>query len=532
MITPKRLFAAIASGLGMILISPPISMFWLLWVLWVPLLWAMRDGDRRGNTLLAYLAGYAGVSTVFFWISEAIVVYSNVPGPLCLVAVHLFAMFYAIPYAFVFGRVHDLRRRFGIWWILALPAFQVAMEFLPLALSPLIGIRISLFPYFLGATQYRIPELIQIASITGVVGVTFVAILPNAVIAELVYRRREGRSLDLRPLIATIAMFLGLFAWGSHRISSINQTIEEWPEVRLSQIQQNISMQERMSSSSREVLRDWKALDDTLLDEEMDLIIWPEGSILFDPRRSRRVAQFLGQEVVNHNASLLLGGGYVEDIDDDNYELRNSAYLFTPTISTRRNGTEVPSAEIAQRYDKMVPLPFGEYIPFSETFPILREWLEGPGNFKPGDQATLFEVEAASGPFTLYTSICYEAILPRFMRREMSDSDLIVNITNDGWFGDTPAPHQHAMLTIFRAVELGTPLYRLGYTGVSFTVTPSGVISNETEPFVEGATVVTVNVGEIDTFYKSRGDIFGWLCSVLLFGGMFLTRKRVSHQAQ
>ena len=492
----------------------------------------MREGDKRGNTLLAYLAGYAGVSTVFFWISEAIAIYSNVPGPLCLVAVHLFAMFYAIPYAFVFGRVHDLRRRFGLWWILALPAFQVAMEFLPLALSPLIGIRISLFPYFLGATQYRIPELIQIASVTGVVGVTFVAMLPNAVIAELIYRKREGRPLDWRPLIGTVALFAALFAWGSSRIDNITETMNDWPEVHLSQIQQDVSMQERMASSSRDVLRDWKRLDDTLLDEEMDLIIWPEGAILNDPRRGRRIMQFLGQEVVNHDASLLLGGGYAEPTDDNHYELRNSAYLITPTVATRRNGTQVSSAEISQRYDKMVPLPFGEYIPFSETFPILREWLEGPGNFKPGEQPTMFEVEADSGPFTLYTPICYEAILPRFMRREMSDADLIVNITNDGWFGDTPAPHQHAMLTTFRALELGVPLYRLGYTGVSFTVTPSGEISNETAPFDESATVVTIGVGSIDTFYKRHGDIFGWLCSVLLFGGMLFTRKKVSHQAQ
>ncbi len=492
----------------------------------------MREEDTRGNTLLAYLAGYAGVSTVFFWISEAVVIYSNVPAPLCLLAVHLFAMFYAIPYAFVFGQAHKLRKRFGIWWILALPAFQVAMEFLPLALSPLIGIRISLFPYFLGATQYRIPELVQIASITGVVGLTFVAILPNAVIAELIYRKREGRPIDWRPLIATVALLGVLFAWGSNRINRIASTTESWPEVRLSQIQQDISMQERMASNSREVLRDWKGLNDSLLDEEMDLIIWPEGAILSDPRRSRRVMQFLGQEVVNHNASLLFGGGYAEPTEDNRYELRNSAYLITPTVATRRNGTEVHSAEISQRYDKMVPLPFGEYIPFSETFPFLKEWLEGPGNFKPGESPTLFEVEAESGPFSLYSPICYEAILPRFMRREMSDADLIVNITNDGWFGDTPAPHQHAMLTTFRAVELGTPLYRLGYTGVSFTVTPSGEISNETAPFEDSATVVTVKVGQLDTFYKRHGDIFGWLCSVLLFGGMLFTRKRVSHQAQ
>ena len=100
----------------------------------------------------------------------------------------------------------------------------------------------------------------------------------------------------------------------------------------------------------------------------------------------------------------------------------------------------------------------------------------------------------------------------------MSDADFLINVTNDGWFGDTMAPHQHAMLAVARSVELGTSMYRLGYTGVSMTVDPTGQISNETKAFERVSRIVEVPIGQVSTLYKTIGDVFGWACTLLSLG--------------
>jgi apolipoprotein N-acyltransferase len=158
----------------------------------------------------------------------------------------------------------------------------------------------------------------------------------------------------------------------------------------------------------------------------------------------------------------------------------------------------------------MVPLPFGEYLPFAETFPFLYDLIDGPGNFKAGTNPTLFEAEGT----TFATPICYEAILPRAIRR-LQEADVFVNITNDAWFGDTAAPHQHAMLAVARAVEFGRPMVRVAYTGVNMIVEPHGRVVYETSPFTEAAEVVELRLGKVDTPYRRWGDLFAFACLAL-----------------
>ncbi|MCB9746157.1 MAG: apolipoprotein N-acyltransferase [Alphaproteobacteria bacterium] len=178
------------------------------------------------------------------------------------------------------------------------------------------------------------------------------------------------------------------------------------------------------------------------------------------------------------------------------------------------------------RYDKMVPLPFGEYLPLADTFPILREWIKGPGDFRAGEVPLVFQFTTHGGQEVRFTTpICYEAILSSFVRKQLSDADLFVNVTNDGWFGDTAAPHQHGMLSAVRAVELGVPMVRLAYTGVSFNVSPTGRITNETEPFTEVIRIIESPVGRVDTVYRHIGDVFAWLCT-LAAGGILLSLWR------
>ncbi len=496
MITPGRFAAAILSGLGLAIASPPLNWAHLTWVLYVPLLWSLREDDTPGNTLLAYLTGYAGLCTCFFWLAETLVIYSNVPPVLCIVAVHLYALFFAIPWALAFSWVPQVRRRYGAWWTVLIPCWFVVLEFYVW----------SLFPFFVGSFQYKVLPVIQLASVTGTAGVSWLILFFNCAIAEWIYRAREGSRAPRGLLAGAVGLVLANAAWGAARIERVDAITETWPTARVTQIQHEVTMQVRMAQSAVETLRSWKILSDRLIREEVDLAVWPEGAILHDPRPNSayRIRGFLENVTRNLGAPLLLGAGFSErKVDPDTgrkfREYRNSVYLVNE------------DGELADRYDKMVPLPFGEYIPLADTFPILKEWIQGPGDFEAGDRSVVFETPG----FRFTVAICYEAILGPFIRKNHAGGDLIINVTNDGWFGSMFAPHQHAMLSINRTVELGIPMYRVAYTGVSLNADPVGRITHETAPYEEVARVVEIKPGRIDTFYRKHGDWFPALCLLL-----------------
>ena len=421
----------------------------------------------------------------------------------------------------------------------------VASEFALLAIDQVAGVRLALFPYFQGATQYRVLELVQIASISGIYTLTYLLYLTNCAVAECVFRRLEGRSIPWKIPATAFGIVLLNAGWGALRVAQVNADVEQWPTARITQLQQDLTMEERMQKAAAgaragggglaklnniqdqattnendpllecpDALCTWSHLTGKLRGEQVDLVVYPEGSLLRDPRRGRTERRLMW-ESQQADAPILLGAGYRDRRPDGTHSDHNSVFLF------HEEG-------IKQVYNKMVLLPFGEFIPFSNTFPVLKEWIQGPGDFSPGEEATAFTVEARDErpEFTFYTPVCYEAIIPHFMRRHMSEADLLVNITNDGWFGDTMAPHQHAMLAVARTIELGIPMYRLGFTGVSMTATPTGEIQNETAAFERVARIVEVPVGQIDTLYRKLGDWFGWLCTLLSLAMWVLLRRK------
>ena len=184
-----RIGATLVSAASLLLISPPLNWAWLFWILLVPLLWAMRDGQPIRNALLGYLFGAVGTHTVLFWIKDTVLIFSNVPAPGALVVTQLYATVFPLPIAIVFGMAMPLRKRFGVGWIFMVPALQVAYEYA----WP------QLFAFQLGAVQYRTLPIWQLASVTGVYGLTFLGFMTNCALAECIYRRREGKKLPWKP---------------------------------------------------------------------------------------------------------------------------------------------------------------------------------------------------------------------------------------------------------------------------------------------------------------------------------------------
>jgi apolipoprotein N-acyltransferase len=279
-------------------------------------------------------------------------------------------------------------------------------------------------------------------------GLTYLLFLSNCVLAEGLFRNMEKRPQPWRMyggLLAVVAVVVGFGTW---RHAAVEAELAEARVIRAGIIQQNTTMEQRRLEDVWEELDSWVSRTQTIADQQPDLVVWPEGSMHLTPTLERRFQQLGGHSPKSYlehmtssgNFHLLVGGGTVErgrDVDGKRWRKAfNSAYSVT------RDG------RVDKRYDKMVPLPFGEYIPLAETFPWLRDLVKGPGDFRKGKEPTIFEASDADGePYTYSAPICYEGILSWAMK-PLSNVDLLVNITNDAWFGDTGCPHQHVMLIV------------------------------------------------------------------------------------
>jgi len=487
------------------LLSAPANLYWLHWIAYLPMFWVLREETPRANRWFAFLYGTVAVAVIFRWIVATITLFSNIPAPLAWGILVLFSMAFGLPYFFLWAAVHPLRKRLGDAWIVVLPAWLVVVEW--------IGMHVILFPYNQGITQFGFLPLWQVASVTGVWGLSYLVLFFNAAVAETIYRDREGRPPPLRWVAAAVATVSILTIWGVVRHDRIERKLAAAPVMRVGMIQTSKTMTHRFSESRKRALYDWvdetKALIAVTEPGDVDLVVWSEGSSPYNVHEGK-VLEIIGDLAKAGGFEMFVGGGTVNRLAVDGkeeVEAYNSVYLF---------GAD---GAILGRYDKVVPLPFGEYLPLAHVFPWLADLIQGPGDFRAGQFPNVLV-----GKHRLATPICYEAILPGLCRR-YEHPELFLNPTNDAWFGDTSAPWQHGMLAASRSVELGLPLVRSGYTGASFVVEPHGRIHSVMPPFVRGNQVVRVRMLDVPTVYRRFGDWFVGVCALGLLAAWAVTRK-------
>jgi apolipoprotein N-acyltransferase len=190
---------------------------------------------------------------------------------------------------------------------------------------------------------------------------------------------------------------------------------------------------------------------------------------------------------------------------------------YNAALSTRKNGT------VASRYDKHFLVTFSEYIPWGDTFPFLYDWSPNSGRFSPGEGLEPLRV----ADHDVMTVICYEDLSPSFVNRMFrhKNAQLLVNMTNDAWFGDTTEPYQHLALAQLRAVEQRRFFVRSTNSGVSAFVDPVGRTLSQTRTFTEATLTERVAWLTGSTVYRQIGDVPYWVMTAVSLSMAFFRRR-------
>lgn len=489
---------ALASGVLIALSFPTAGLSFLAWVALIPLLIALEDATPRTAFRVGFSCGFGACIVLLYWINIVITQYGHLPWalsiPLFLVLVAWLSLFYGLS-----TLLACIGEQCGIKTAFTLPVVWVAADFFRSFL--LTG-----FPWaMLGHSQYRTLPLIQIADITGVYGITFLIVLANAVFHR-VLRAQSSTSVPY-PAKSALVLFIALIGTLYYGFSRLNAAgAEQTTPLRVALIQGNIPQDVKWSPAFRDqTVSIYERLTREAGSAGVDLVVWPESAVPFffqdqggESERIRRLARELG--------TCLLFGSPAYELRNGTTTFLNSAFVIAPSGETRARG------------DKIHLVPFGEYVPLGRFFPFISKLVVGIGDFSPGERAMPLNV----GKTQAGLLVCYECIFPELAREYVRNgARILVNITNDAWFGKSSAPYQHLSIATFRAVETRTPLVRAANTGVTAIIDQNGHIRSMTALFEEGFRTGEVIPGSGDTIYLRIGDVPAWLC-VALMGGIVL----------
>lgn len=505
----QRLALIAAGGCAVFLATATFDIWPLAWIAFVPIFIAVRDRTPKHAFLWAWLAGTITNVGGFYWIPGLLLRFGHLNLALGWGLFILLAAYQGLHFGLLAWAMQRTRGRYVLPMTLLAPVFMVAGELL----MPFV------FKWYLAITQAWIVPVIQVADLTGPLGVTALIMLANGAIYDALEPRLDGHPFALgtlrwRPLAIAAGIILAALIYGQVRISQVEAARAAAEKIKIGVVQANIGIVQkgraRLAMKHHLIhLRESKKLQEA----GADLLVWSESSYPwaiarertrdFDDRDRRKVMRGL-------KVPLIFGAITYAKNERAPY---NTAFMMDP------------SGEIKGHFDKNKLLIFGEYIPFYETFPKFRKWFPAASHFTAGTTVTTFPFRGKR----IAPLICYEDLMPHFTRRLAKlRPNLLVNITNDAWFGATSEPYEHMALAVFRAVELRLDLVRAVNTGVTSVIDATGRVLSQTgahDPVVEPGVAperlleTAALLPGAKTVYTEIGDVFGYL---MLAGSVFL----------
>jgi apolipoprotein N-acyltransferase len=489
-VAENEIILAVISGLFLFLSFPKYGFGAMAWLALIPLFFAVQKSSSARRALaLGFISGIVGYVGILYWITYVVVNYGYLPLYLGVIIMLLLVCYISVYIALFAAGVYFMRGK--NYFSLAVPALWVCLEYFKSYLF-------TGFPWEnLGYSQYLNAYFIQFTDVFGVFGLSFIIVSVNAVIFTLLVKRTKS------AFVSALALFLilsSVYIYGYFRIENVRKTMNDAPGMEVSLIQGNIDQSIKWDELSQlKIINTYLDLSLQNSPQAGGLIVWPETALPFNYQQET----FMREQVNNlprETKSWFLFGAVNYIRSNQGTSFFNSAYLLSP------------EGAFKGRYDKVHLVPYGEYVPMRDLFPFIKKLTAGIGDFSAGEAYQPLFVENKK----LGVLICYEGILPHAARIYKNKSaDLLVNITNDAWFGQTSAPYQHFSMALFRAVETRLYMIRAANTGISAIVDPTGRIISQTDIFKIDALRGDVKFINIETFYARHGDVFVVVCFII-----------------
>ena len=516
-------FLAVISGIVLTSGFPKIGFSWGAWAGLTLLLFAIRNVSVRSSILLGMLTGMVHFGTLLYWLIGTMHLYGYLPLWLSLVIFILLTFYLSFYVALFSGLVRQLRAG-PVISLFLIPAVWVCLEYLR-------SYALTGFPWgLIGYTQYRHLYLIQFADIFGVYGVSFVVVLINAVLffGFLFLKKEKWQARFIRgshmaaSLAVTVCVLILVLGYGIVRLKSVDDMTAHSLKKHVAVIQGNIEQAAKWDLKFRtDTIDTYIRLSKQANQTTPDLIVWPETATPFYFKYNIELTGVVLQSIADMKTYFVVGSPTVE-VNDQQENYYNSAYLISPV------------GDIMGRNDKVHLVPFGEYVPLKKFLPFIHHLVAQVGEFNTGKTGDTLKWPQAD----IGVLICYEIIFPELARAvTASNAGLLVNITNDAWFGKTSAPYQHFSMAVFRAIENRRSLIRAANTGISGFIDPAGRVLQKSGLFVEDA--FTCEIPVIDnyrTVYNRYGNLsvvgcFIALALIIMVHLLFLKKQTGRHQS-
>lgn len=524
---------------------PGANLSFLAWFGLVPFFFLIQEVRTQKQLLLfSFLTGLFFYLGLLYWLLFVppwswegwLVSASVVLGYVFLCSVlGIFFYFVAWPCWF-------LKQKKGFSFIWTMPVFWAAIEYIKTHLF-------TGFPWgFIGVSQYKVLPLIQIAEWTGVYGVSFLVVMGNAWIFEVLSavqgKRKQLKFLEVSvPIVLLVVVLsygfqffyipqkynplkeIGMISDTNETPLQVKKEFDPETSIKISLIQGNIPQDIKWSEAHVAYIHsEYKRLTEEAIEAERpDLVIWPETAMPSYLRFDHQGLTLLSGLIKKSKIPFLVGASDARQMTKN--VTPNAAPTKAPIVEYYNTAFLIePGKGFTQQYNKIHLVPFGEYMPWWISYldslsPLEDEYVQGK------------EYKVFDFKFPFSAVICYEDIFPDLVRRFVKNgATWLVNITNDGWFKNSSAPMQHNIHAVFRSVENRVWMVRCTNTGVSCFINPKGEIVSQIQDesgkniWLPGWLTDTIDPKKEKTFYTQYGDVFSWLLFGVI-GYLFLRLK-------
>lgn len=506
--TRAEVCLSILSAVLLVLSFPDFNLWSLAWVGLVPLFVAVARRPSRGSSfVLGWMTGTLFFYGSCYWATYPMIRYGGIPAWVAYLLFVIPTLIVGLFPALCCMMLARAVARLGLRALFLAPLLWAALEWMRLGITGLLWDAI-------GYSQAYVPPLIQTARWGGVYLVGFLIVMVNAALAHLLLERSARAAKWSVAAILGVALLL-LAAFLSAR-SDTRPAPSDKPAAVVVAVQPDVPMDPVESEAETAALieRHYSLSEGALQirEEASDVprvVIWPESPMNFRYAGDTRFRELVANFAAKNHTSIIF----------NSQEPAPANGTYNSAVMVNEEG------RLVAQYDKIRLLPFGEYVPLPRWLPGVSSIPAMVGDFTPGARYTLMPLgEARTGVF-----ICFESAFPAIARHFTEDgADVLVNISNDGYLGETPVMRQHLANAVFRATENARPVLRVTNTGITAFITAHGEVLDATvgfQPMVRTWTVYRATNGK--TFYTKYGDAFAGLCALMSLAIVALSWRRI-----